>query len=53
MPNPSRNAVIPAGQKVGTVKLTVDIRPGPTSQAQKEAWRKFWHKLIAEEVKND
>ena len=30
------------------VKLTVDIPPGPASPAQKQAWKCFWQKLIAE-----
>ena len=31
-----------------TIKVKVDIRPGPVSPAQKQAWRRFWQKLIAE-----
>jgi len=37
------------------VKVTVNIKPGPVSPAQKQAWRRFWQKLIAqvqEEVEN-
>lgn len=30
------------------IKVSVDIRAGPASLAQKAAWRKFWKKLIAE-----
>jgi len=29
-------------------KVTVNIRPGPMSPAQKQVWRRFWQKLIAE-----
>ena len=30
------------------IKLTVDIRRGPVTPAQKTAWRKFWARLISE-----
>jgi len=30
------------------VRVTINLAPGPTSPAQKQAWRKFWEKLIAE-----
>ncbi len=30
------------------VKLTVGIRPGQGTPAQKQAWRKFWQKLITQ-----
>lgn len=26
------------------IKLTVDIKPGPVSPAQKQAWKQFWQK---------
>ena len=29
------------------IKLTVDIRPRPASPAQKQAWRRFWQKIIS------
>lgn len=29
-------------------KVTMNIRPGEISLAQKQAWRKFWQKLITE-----
>ena len=38
------------------VKLRVDIKPGPASQAQKATYRRFWAKLISQakdELKND
>jgi hypothetical protein len=38
------------------VKLTVNIQPGPASPAQKQAFKRFWQKLIAEakgEAKNE
>jgi hypothetical protein len=28
--------------------VTLDIKPGPASPAQKQAWKRFWQKLIAE-----
>jgi len=28
--------------------VMVNIQPGPTSPAQKQAWKRFWQKLIAE-----
>lgn len=34
------------------IKVTVDIRSAPTSPAQKQVWKRFWQKLIAE-VKGD
>lgn len=34
--------------KVHEVKVTVDIRPGPASPAQLEAWDKFWQQVISE-----
>jgi hypothetical protein len=34
------------------IKVTVDIRRGPASPAQKFAWKRFWQKLISE-VKRD
>jgi hypothetical protein len=30
------------------IKVAVDIRPGPVTPHQREAWRHFWQKLIAE-----
>lgn len=30
------------------VRVAADIRPGQTSVAQKQAWRRFWQKLISE-----
>ena len=38
------------------VKVTMRIAPGPVSPAQKQAWRRFWQKLITEakgEAKNE
>ena len=29
-------------------RVIVNIRPGEMSPAQKQAWRKFWQKLITE-----
>lgn len=52
MPNPNRDAAITAVRKAGAVKLTIHIRPGPASVTQKQAWKRFWQKLIAE-VKDD
>ena len=37
------------------VNVTLAIRPGPASPAQKTAWRRFWQHMIAEakdEAKN-
>jgi len=31
-----------------TIKVVVDVHPGPVSPAQKAAWRKFWTKLLSE-----
>jgi len=42
-------------QKLRTTASTnvvVDIKPGPASPAQKQAWKRFWRKLISE-VKAD
>jgi len=30
------------------IQARVHIRPGPSTPAQKTAWRKFWQRLIAE-----
>ena len=30
------------------VKIEVSIRPGPGSPAQKEAWRRFWQRVISQ-----
>lgn len=30
-----------------SVEVKIDIRPGPGSLAQKQAWRKFWARLIS------
>ena len=30
------------------IKVTVNIVPGPVTPAQRQAWKKFWQKLIAE-----
>ncbi len=30
------------------VHITINLTTGPASPAQKQAWRKFWTKLIAE-----
>jgi len=30
------------------LRVTVDIRPGPVSPAQGQAWKRFWQKMIAE-----
>jgi hypothetical protein len=29
-------------------KIVVNIKPGPVSPAQREAWRKLWQMLITE-----
>jgi hypothetical protein len=34
--------------QVDSPHVTINLVPGPTSPAQKQAWRKFWAKLIAE-----
>jgi hypothetical protein len=34
------------------MKVTVDIQLGPVSPAQKQAWKRFWQKLISE-ARND
>jgi hypothetical protein len=34
--------------KADPAHVTINLVPGPTSPAQKHAWRKFWTKLIAE-----
>jgi hypothetical protein len=31
-----------------SVKVVVDIRPGPASAAQMQAWTRFWKKLVAQ-----
>lgn len=31
-----------------TIKVTMNILPGPVSPAQKQAFKRFWQKLIAE-----
>lgn len=40
LPKSSRNET--------AIKITVGIKPGSTSPAQKQAWRNFWAKLIRE-----
>ena len=30
------------------IKVTVNIAAGPVTPAQRQAWKKFWQKLIAE-----
>jgi len=30
------------------VTLNVDIQPGPASPAQKQAWERFWQKLVSQ-----
>lgn len=30
------------------IKLLASIRPGPTSPAQKQAWKRFWTKLVSQ-----
>jgi hypothetical protein len=35
-----------------SIKVVLNIRPGPASPAQKQAWKRFWQKLISE-VKAD
>jgi len=27
-------------------KVRIDLRPGPTSPAQRQAWKLFWQKVI-------
>jgi len=34
-----------------SVSVTVDIEPGPTSPGQKQAWARFWRRVITEVVK--
>ena len=34
--------------KANPAHVIINLVPGPTSPAQKQAWRKFWAKLIAE-----
>jgi len=34
--------------KADPAHVTINLVPGPTSPAQKQAWRKFWARLIAE-----
>lgn len=34
------------------VTVTLDIKYGPSTPAQQQAWKRFWQKLIAE-VKTD
>ncbi len=29
-----------------TVKVEVNIKPGPVSPSQKQAWKRFWKKLL-------
>lgn len=41
-----------AKAKVREVKVTVDIRPGPSTPAQREAWDKFWQKVISKAQEN-
>ena len=38
------------------IEIKVEIQPGPSSPAQKQAWNRFWVKLITqvkEEMKNE
>lgn len=30
------------------IRVIVDIKPGPTTPAQKQVWKRFWQKLISE-----
>jgi len=30
------------------IQLVVNLKPGPASLAQKQAWKRLWQKLIAE-----
>jgi hypothetical protein len=44
------------GRPATEIQVSVEIRPGATSPAQKQAWKRFWQKLIAEaksEAKNE
>ncbi len=36
------------GTKGTDIKVKVNIQPGPVSPAQKQAWERFWQKLITE-----
>ena len=36
-----------------SIKVVVNIKPGPASPAQKQAWHKFWQKLISEVKTNE
>jgi hypothetical protein len=36
------------GGKANPAHVTINLTAGPTSPAQKQAWRRFWAKLIAE-----
>ena len=39
---------VPELSKSTKSKVTVNVHPGTMSPAQKQAWRKFWQKLITE-----
>jgi len=41
-----RRLKLPKSAGKTQVKLTVDIKPRPGSQAQKQAWKRFWQKLL-------
>ena len=47
MQNPGRDTTTTAGRKVGLVRLTVYIKPGPTSSAMQAAWLKFWRRVLS------
>ena len=34
-------------------KVTLNVRPGPASPAQKAAWGKFWAKVINEAIQSE
>lgn len=38
---------MPKSTTKGVIKLTVDIRSGPTMPSQRVAYRHFWAKLIS------
>ena len=47
---------MPKATRKSEIKVKINIQPGPASQTQKTALRKFWQKLIAtarEELENE
>lgn len=45
---PKTGRKVPKSDTKTQAKVTVNIRLGPVSPAQKQAWKRFWQKLLAE-----